>query len=85
MTTNIPVDYHEDLASVDWDALKSTLQADQFDKGRTARQLRSSFEASYAMCFALVDKDVIGKARLISDGVCNAYLVDVPSPYAKET
>ncbi len=77
MTTDIPAEFKEDISGIDWEALKSTLQADQFDNGRSAEQLRTSFAASFAVCFAIVNGRVIGKARLISDGVCNAYLVDV--------
>lgn len=71
------VEYSDDISGIDWETLKSTLKADQFDNGRTAEQLRASFKASFAVCFAIVDGRVIGKARLVSDGVCNAYLVDV--------
>ena len=57
--------------------MKSTLAADCFDNGRTPKQLRESFENSYATVIAYADEQIIGTARVLSDGVCNAYLVDV--------
>lgn len=69
--------YTRTLSSVDWEALTATLQADNFDNGRTPQQLRRSFANSYAVCFAWADGRVIGKARVLADGVCNAYVVDV--------
>jgi ribosomal protein S18 acetylase RimI-like enzyme len=65
------------LEGVDWDALKAALCADQFDNGRTPEQLQRSFANSEAVCFAWANGKIIGKARVLSDGVCNAYLVDV--------
>lgn len=62
---------------VDWDELKAKLHADRFDNGRTAEQLRRSFANSQSVCFAWAEGRVVGKARILSDGVCNAYLVDV--------
>lgn len=72
--------YQQDAQSIDWAALTSALKADDFDNGRTPAQLRLSFENSYAVVFARDEADggrVIGKARALSDGVCNAYVVDV--------
>jgi predicted GNAT family acetyltransferase len=39
--------------------------------------LRRSFEQSQHVAFARDGDHVVGMARLLSDGVCNAYLVDV--------
>jgi len=39
--------------------------------------LRRSFEQSQHVAFARDGDRVVGMARLLSDGVCNAYLVDV--------
>ena len=69
--------YTQTLDGVDWEELKATLHADHFDNGRTPEQLRRSFANSYAVCFSWSQGRVIGKARVLSDGVCNAYLVDV--------
>ena len=71
------ITYKRDLSGIDWQALTADLHADDFDNGRTPEELRTSFENSFAVCFAIADGKVIGKARLLSDGVCNAYLVDV--------
>ena len=62
---------------IDWTTLKSLLTEDDFDNGRTPEQLRISFENSHSVCFVTHGGRTIAKARLISDGVCNAYLVDV--------
>jgi ribosomal protein S18 acetylase RimI-like enzyme len=78
--------YKTDLANIDWSALKQTLLEDDFDNGRTPDQLRRSFENSYAYCFACVGDQIVGKVRVLSDGVCNAYIVDVwtYTPYQKQ-
>jgi ribosomal protein S18 acetylase RimI-like enzyme len=65
------------LAGIDWAQAKADLVADRFDNGRTADALRRSFEQSAHVAFARDGDRVIGMARLLSDGVCNAYLVDV--------
>ena len=72
-----PIRYTTDLADIDWARLKAALAADRFDNGRTGDELRRAFENSYAACFALAGGRVVGKARALSDGVSNAYLVDV--------
>jgi predicted GNAT family acetyltransferase len=69
--------YKTDLAEVDWARMKETLAADNFDNGRTPEQLRISFQNSYAAVVAHHVDRIIGTARVLSDGVCNAYIVDV--------
>lgn len=71
------VEIRRDLAGVDWPAMKRDLAADDFDNGRTPEQLRRSFEASYATSFAWAGGRMVSTARLLADGVCNAYLTDV--------
>jgi ribosomal protein S18 acetylase RimI-like enzyme len=71
------VTYKRDLEGVDWDELKAILVADDFDNGRTPAQLERSFANSYSTCIAYAEGRMIGTARLLSDGVCNAYVVDV--------
>jgi predicted GNAT family acetyltransferase len=71
------VTYKTDLSGIDWTALTARLKADDFDNGRTPEQLRRSFENSYTYCFAWAGDEVVGKVRVLSDGVCNAYIVDV--------
>ena len=68
-----------DPAGVDWDTLRAHLIEDDFDNGRTPAELAASFAASAHTVFAVTDVGgvVIGTARLLSDGICNAYLVDV--------
>lgn len=65
------------LAGIDWVQAKADLAADDFDNGRTAEALRRSFEQSPHVAFARDGDRLVGMARLLSDGVCNAYLVDV--------
>lgn len=65
------------LAGVDWAQAKADLSADDFDNGRSAEALRRSFEHSQHVAIARDGDRVVGMARLLSDGVCNAYLVDV--------
>jgi ribosomal protein S18 acetylase RimI-like enzyme len=69
--------YLTDLDGVDWAEMKATLSQDTFDNGRSPEQLKTSFENSYAACIAYTDNRIVGTARVLSDGVCNAYLVDV--------
>jgi ribosomal protein S18 acetylase RimI-like enzyme len=65
------------LAGIDWERAKADLAADQWDNGRSAAALRRSFEQSRHVAFARDGDRVVGMARLLSDGVCNAFLVDV--------
>ncbi len=69
--------YRRDCVDVDWTALKAALAADQFDNGRTPEQLERSFRASTHVVFARDGEQIVGKARALSDGVCNAYVVDM--------
>jgi predicted GNAT family acetyltransferase len=67
----------DDLAGIDWTAAKADLAADDFDNGRSPAALQRSFEQSQYAAIARDGDRVVGMARLLSDGVCNAYLVDV--------
>ncbi|MFO1314603.1 MAG: GNAT family N-acetyltransferase [Burkholderiales bacterium] len=71
------VRYARTCDGVDWAALKRDLAADDFDNGRTAEELERSFRASREVVFAFAATRVIGTARALSDGVCNAYVVDL--------
>lgn len=71
------ITYRTDLDNVDWSEMKTTLRQDAFDNGRSPEQLKISFENSYAACVAYANNQIVGTARVLSDGVCNAYLVDV--------
>lgn len=62
---------------VDWQRAKADLAADRFDNGRSAAALRRSFEQSRHVAFGWLDDRLVGMARMLSDGVCNAYLLDV--------
>ncbi|MBV8259310.1 MAG: GNAT family N-acetyltransferase [Actinobacteria bacterium] len=65
------------LDGIDWAQAKADLAADDFDNGRSPEQLRRSFERSQHVAIARDGERVVGMARLLSDGVCNAYLLDV--------
>ena len=67
----------DSLEGIDWAQAKADLIADDFDNGRSAEALRESFHRSQHVAFARDGDRVVGMARLLSDGVCNAYLVDV--------
>ena len=67
----------DSTTGVDWDQAKADLRADNFDNGRSASALQQSFERSQHVALAWDGDRVVGMARLLSDGVCNAYLVDV--------
>jgi ribosomal protein S18 acetylase RimI-like enzyme len=65
------------LDGIDWARTKADLAADNWDNGRSAAALRRSFEQSQHVAIARDDDRVIGMARLLSDGVCNAFVIDV--------
>jgi ribosomal protein S18 acetylase RimI-like enzyme len=71
------IDYRADINDVDWASLKASLAADNFDNGRSPEQLRRSFGNSHAVVIAWLGGEVVGTGRVLSDAVCNAYLVDV--------
>jgi ribosomal protein S18 acetylase RimI-like enzyme len=74
------------LEGIDWEQAKADLAADAFDNGRSPEALRRSFDRSQHVAFARDGERVVGMARLLSDGVCNAYLVDVwtATPYRRQ-
>jgi GNAT superfamily N-acetyltransferase len=69
--------YETSLAGVDWSEMKATLIADAFDNGRSPEELRRSFEQSFGAVIAYAQDRIVGTARALSDGICNAYVVDV--------
>jgi predicted GNAT family acetyltransferase len=71
------VDISESLDGIDWHQVKADLAADAFDNGRSAEALRASFAQSQHVAIARDGRRVVAMARLLSDGVCNAYLLDV--------
>jgi ribosomal protein S18 acetylase RimI-like enzyme len=62
---------------IDWVQAKEDLAADEFDNGRSPDALERSFRQSQHVAFARDGDRLVGMARLLSDGVCNAYLLDV--------
>jgi predicted GNAT family acetyltransferase len=65
--------------------LKSLLAEDDFDNGRKPEQLQQSFKNSNVVSIVYDGQKIVGTARALSDGVCNAYVVDVwtYSPYRR--
>ena len=73
----MPVVYKRDLEDVNWAEMKAILKADGFDNGRTPAQLEASFSNSTSTCIAYDGDRMVGTTRLLSDGVCNAYVLDL--------
>lgn len=71
------VRYTATIAGVDWTSVKRDLAADDFDNLRTPDELETSFANSQAVAIAWSGMHVVGTARMLADGVCNAYLIDV--------
>jgi len=65
------------LEGIDWVRATADLAADNFDNGRSPEALRRSFHQSQHVAIARDGHRVVGMARLLSDGVCNTYLLDV--------
>jgi ribosomal protein S18 acetylase RimI-like enzyme len=71
------VSVNSSLERIDWEQAKADLAADDFDNGRSPQALRASFAHSQHVAIARDGDRVVGMARLLSDGVSNAYLLDV--------
>ena len=71
------IEYRNDTRCVDWEVLRQDLIADDFHNGRTAKQLRLSFENSTVVAMGYDRGRCIATGRLLSDGVGNAYVIDV--------
>lgn len=69
--------YRSDLKGINWEALRQDLIADDFHNGRTTAQLRLSFENRAFVAMGFDGDRCIASGRLLSDGVGNAYLLDV--------
>jgi len=82
----MPVRCDSSLDGIDWVQVKADLADDDFDNGRSPDALRRSFEQSAHVAIARDGERVVGLARLLSDGVCNAYLLDVwtSSPWRRQ-
>lgn len=79
------IEFSSDLTGVDWAALRQALVADDFDNERSPEQYRRSHENSHAVVFGRWDGRFVANGRILSDGVCNAYLVDIwtATPYRR--
>ena len=77
MLIDVAITFERSIEGVDWARAKTDLAADGFDNGRSPEALRGSFEQSQHVAIARDGQRVVGMARLLSDGVCNAYLLDV--------
>jgi RimJ/RimL family protein N-acetyltransferase len=82
----VDITYRTNLEGLDYQEMQDRLIEDDFHNHRTLQQYKISFENTYAVCIAYADGQVIGTVRAISDGVCNAYIVDVwtYTPFRKQ-
>ena len=71
------ISFHHDAESLDWDQIKQDLIADDFHNGRTTEQLEASFKNSQMQVYAMDQNRCIGTARALSDGIGNAYVINV--------
>lgn len=71
------IEIRTDLNTVDWEALKQDLINDKFHNGRSTAQLRQSFENSTHVAMGYDGARCIANGRMLSDGVGNAYVIDV--------
>ncbi|MFP6805591.1 MAG: GNAT family N-acetyltransferase [Pseudomonadales bacterium] len=69
--------YTSDAQKINWSELREDLIADDFHNGRSTEQLETSFRNSAVTSYVLDDSRCIATARALSDGICNAYVVDV--------
>jgi ribosomal protein S18 acetylase RimI-like enzyme len=74
---DMPISIDSSMEGIDWEKAKSDLAADDFDNGRSSEALNRSFLRSQHVVFARDGDRLVGMARLLSDGVVNAYLLDV--------
>ncbi len=71
------IEFSASTDDVDWVALKAALVADHFDNNRTPEQYRLSHQNSHAVVFGRCAGEFVANGRILSDGICNAYLVDI--------
>jgi GNAT superfamily N-acetyltransferase len=71
------IEFSMSTAGIDWPELKAGLARDDFDNGRTPEQYRISHQNSHAVLFGIAGGSYVANGRILSDGVCNAYLVDI--------
>jgi hypothetical protein len=69
--------YSSSIDRVDWAALKAALARDDFDNGRSPQEYKQSHENSHAVIFGYLGSEIVANGRILSDAVCNAYLVDI--------
>lgn len=73
--------YTDTIEGIDWEMVKRVLEEDDFDNGRTPEQYEISARNSAINLFAWArmenGEQLVGTVRVLSDGVCNAYMVDV--------
>ena len=66
-----------DLVEIDWALLRATLIEDDFDNGRTPWEYEQSARNSRRNVFVYHGEEIVGNGRVLSDDICNAYIVDV--------
>ena len=73
----VTITFSRDLHGMDWQAFREDLIADDFHNGRTTHQLQLSFERSQHVAVGFDEGRCIASGRMLSDGVGNAYVLDV--------
>ena len=71
------LEYQTNSSGVNWEELRQDLVKDEFNNGRTSKQLQLYFEKSQVQVYVFDGERCISTARALSDGVCNACVVDV--------
>ena len=73
----MPYIFSTDPTNVDWAALKAALHQDVFCNSRTPEEYKRSAEGSHLNVYVYDGEKIVGNGRILSDGVCNAYMVDI--------
>lgn len=69
--------FSTNASAVDWTELKRALVAGDFCNGRTPEEYARSAAGSFLNVYVYCGDEIVGNGRILSDGVCNAYMVDI--------
>ncbi|MEM8884225.1 MAG: GNAT family N-acetyltransferase [Planctomycetota bacterium] len=71
------ITYRTDLDGFDWNWFRDVMMEGGWHNGRSADQYRTAYENSAVVVNAFDGERLIGTGRVLSDGVSNAYLMDL--------
>ncbi len=71
------ITYRTDLDHIDWSQFREAMIEGEWHNERTAEQYRMAYENSQRVVNAYDGEKLVGTGRVLSDGVSNAYLVDL--------